>query len=708
MIERFGGYSQVGLKLMSNAGGNYRGAITTRTNAGSEIETMSFGVDQNIGNVGIGTATPVSKLSVNGGVSIGTSASNSAYFNNGAPGGGLIVQNNVGIGTFNPFGGGLIVLPANTGNVGIGSLVPGQALDVIGTIRTTNFTMTGQTPVSGYVLMATDTSGDATWSTAGSVSGWTSTNTTDVYETNSGNVGIGTTTTNRAALTVMNGNVGIGTWAPGAALSVMNGNVGIGTSVASFPIDVYGSSYLLRLNNSSSAQYSGAEFLLANQSTLGNQAGTGIFSGINDAGDTQGYFQIFQANKAGTFVNTILNYNYNSQLWQFYTNANERMRINSAGNVGINATNPLGTLDVEGTLYPVIFNANPGTTNVGIGTTTPQGSFVVTNGNVGIGTWAPNALLDVQGTLQHFYVASSGRLGIGTAAPTSGAITVFSSNPSNNSGIGLYSGVSNSYTSYTIGRTSVDGTFGVAGNAGQWATGTSSGDVVILANQKLILNGTSLLLNTGNTNVGIGSLAPVQRLDVAGTVRATGFTMTGQTPVSGYVLMATDTAGDATWSTAGAVSGWTSSGANIYETNPSGNVGIGSSNPGQALDVQGTVRAVQFMGQVYPWTDVTGTTQSMVSNNSYIADNAALVTLTLPATAAQGDVFYVTGGVSGTGLWKIAQNAGQTIHFGSVNTTTGTSGYLSGSGQYDSVHLVCVKANTDFVVVSSQGNINYN
>ena len=34
----------------------------------------------------------------------------------------------VGIGTSNPFGGGLIVLPTSTGNVGIGSLTPGQAL----------------------------------------------------------------------------------------------------------------------------------------------------------------------------------------------------------------------------------------------------------------------------------------------------------------------------------------------------------------------------------------------------------------------------------------------------------------------------------------------------------------------------------------------------------------------------------------------------
>ena len=103
----------------------------------------------------------------------------------------MIVQSNVGIGTFNPFGGGLVVLPANTGNVGIGSLTPGQALDVNGTVRTTGLAMSGQTPISGYVLTASDSAGDTTWTSAGAVSGWTVSG-NNVYETLGGNVGIGT------------------------------------------------------------------------------------------------------------------------------------------------------------------------------------------------------------------------------------------------------------------------------------------------------------------------------------------------------------------------------------------------------------------------------------------------------------------------------------------------------------------------------------
>lgn len=104
-----------------------------------------------------------------------------------------------------------------------------------------------------------------------------------------------------------------------------------------------------------------------------------------------------------------------------------------------------------------------------------------------------------------------------------------------------------------------------------------------------------------------------------------------------------------------------------------------------------------------PWVDITGTTQAMVSNTNYIADNAALVTLTLPATAAIGDRFYVVG--KGAGMWKVAQNAGQTIYFGNAATTAGVSGYIEATLARDCVELVCVTTNTDFNIIDSVGNI---
>lgn len=104
------------------------------------------------------------------------------------------------------------------------------------------------------------------------------------------------------------------------------------------------------------------------------------------------------------------------------------------------------------------------------------------------------------------------------------------------------------------------------------------------------------------------------------------------------------------------------------------------------------------------WTVVTGTTQSMAVNNGYIANNAGLVTATLPATSAVGDTVAITGINNATG-WKIAQNAGNTIFFGSSSTTPGTGGSLASTATRDTVYLVCMTANATWNVVNSIGNI---
>lgn len=103
------------------------------------------------------------------------------------------------------------------------------------------------------------------------------------------------------------------------------------------------------------------------------------------------------------------------------------------------------------------------------------------------------------------------------------------------------------------------------------------------------------------------------------------------------------------------------------------------------------------------WTDVTGTTQAMAVNNGYTANNAGLVTLTLPVTAAYGTTMAVVG--KGAGGWKIAQNSGQSIHFGATNTTSGVGGSLASTAQYDVVFILCTVANNEFTVFDSIGNI---
>lgn len=104
-----------------------------------------------------------------------------------------------------------------------------------------------------------------------------------------------------------------------------------------------------------------------------------------------------------------------------------------------------------------------------------------------------------------------------------------------------------------------------------------------------------------------------------------------------------------------------------------------------------------------PATNVTGTTQALAINNRYYANNAALVTLTLPTTAAIGSTIQVRG--VGTGGWRVAQNASQQIHFGNLSSTAGTSGRLDSTHRRDCVDLECVVANNEWQVVNSIGNI---
>lgn len=106
------------------------------------------------------------------------------------------------------------------------------------------------------------------------------------------------------------------------------------------------------------------------------------------------------------------------------------------------------------------------------------------------------------------------------------------------------------------------------------------------------------------------------------------------------------------------------------------------------------------------WSEVTGTSQAAAVQNAYIANNAGLVTITLPTTAAVGQIIRIIG--KGAGGWKLAQNASQQVNFGVVSSTAGTGGYLQSAQRYDAIELVCVTANTTFNVISSQGNITVN
>lgn len=123
-------------------------------------------------------------------------------------------------------------------------------------------------------------------------------------------------------------------------------------------------------------------------------------------------------------------------------------------------------------------------------------------------------------------------------------------------------------------------------------------------------------------------------------------------------------------------------GANISITNGAGTISIA---------------ATGLAG--FSWTTVTGTSQAMQGNNGYIANNGALVTLTLPATSTVGDEIDIIG--KGAGGWSIAQGAGQQIVIGNTASTLGAGGSVASTNAKDSLQLICTAANTEWTILGA-------
>lgn len=94
------------------------------------------------------------------------------------------------------------------------------------------------------------------------------------------------------------------------------------------------------------------------------------------------------------------------------------------------------------------------------------------------------------------------------------------------------------------------------------------------------------------------------------------------------------------------------------------------------------------------WNDITDTSATMESRNGYQANNAGLVTLTMPSIASStfGDTIKVAG--FGAGGWLIQCVSSQIIHLGSSATTAG--GSIASTNRYDGIELVCSSTTSEW------------
>jgi len=127
-----------------------------------------------------------------------------------------------------------------------------------------------------------------------------------------------------------------------------------------------------------------------------------------------------------------------------------------------------------------------------------------------------------------------------------------------------------------------------------------------------------------------------------------------------------------------------------------GGAGISTTGFGDTVTITAT-------GAGFTWNTVAGTTQTVAKDNGYKNGNAGLTTYLLPATGAVGDTFQLAG--FGAGGWILTQNASQTIHFNSTDTTVGVGGSIASTNRYNTIEVMCIVANTDWTVLDSSGTL---
>ncbi|PSK91262.1 beta strand repeat-containing protein [Taibaiella chishuiensis] len=351
---------------------------------------------------------------------------------------------------------------------------------------------------------------------------------------------------------------------------------------------------------------------------------TATNSGWNLTGNTG-------TNPSTNFIGTI-----DSQSFVIRTDNTEQVRVTAAGKVGINNTNPLSPLSFESVIGSKISFFSSGTTNhYGIGVSSNQLNYHVnpgathtffaggtngdgtelmriqSNGDVGIGTSAPAQTLHVAGTAR-----------ISTAAGTPTTITGRSA-AGDIGNVTIGSGLAFSGGTLSATPTTDNTDWNLTGNTGTSPTtnfiGTSDAQPLVIRTDN-----TEQVRVTAAGNVGIGTAAPTQTLDIVGTARirnATGTptTIAGRnnngdvgavTLGSGLSLTAgvlNTTADNADWNLTGNTG--TNPATNFIGTGDAqplvirtsntekvrvtaaGNVGIGTTAPAYTLDVAGGIKA---------------------------------------------------------------------------------------------------------------------
>jgi hypothetical protein len=387
-------------------------------------------------------------------------------------------------------------------------------------------------------------------------------------------------------------------------------------------------------------------------------------------------------------------WNYENTALIFGTNNVERMRIANAGNVGIGTNNPLNILQVGGGGRLRIANDNTDYTLIGTADTNDS-----TNSTISL---SGSGRTGINGTID--YVArSTGVHRFYTTSSTTERMRIAS-----NGAVGIQTigeGITNNYLSagaLTIGNTTQD----YGGGITSWNSNTAGFLMECLNNTEIAVHdsGNSIhsfmrYTNNGNFRIGRDMGHGVANTTIAGTLTCDGTsTLTGRLGIgkAPHATYACDVNGtiNATSVLVGGTaiisSQWVGT-TNIYNT--SGNVGIGTNNPLNILQVGGTGQRLKIANS--------STDNTMIGTDETEGTNTRINIFGATHASAPGQISYVAKS-TGNHIFFTTNSDTERMRIASGgNVGIGTNNPLA---LLDVVYSPPAVANTDMLNIRVDGN----